>query len=72
MAIMRLFNNKQALMFIQGDQGTRPDQAGWLDSHWLEVDSPGGGASSPIFVRGCAISGFETPPFDKVRKAKFS
>ncbi len=28
---------------------------------------PGGG-SSPIFVRGCAISGFETPPFAKARQ----
>ena len=29
--------------------------------------SPGGG-SSLIFVRRCAISGFETPPFDKARQ----
>ncbi len=39
MAIMRLFNNKQSLMFIQSNQGTRPDQEGWLDSQWLEEDS---------------------------------
>ena len=26
-------------MFIQSDQGTRPDQVGWLDSHLLEEDS---------------------------------
>ncbi len=26
------------------------------------------GGSSPIFVRGCAISEFETPPFDKARQ----
>ncbi len=33
------------------------------------IASPGGG-SSPIFVRGCAISGFETPPFDKERQRR--
>ena len=30
----------------------------------------GGGGSSPIFLRGCAISGFETPPFDKARQRR--
>ncbi len=30
--------------------------------------TPGGGGSSLIFVRGCAISGFETPPFNKARQ----
>ncbi len=32
-AIMRLFDNKQPLTIIQSDQGTHPDQRGWLDSH---------------------------------------
>ncbi len=28
------------------------------------------GGSPPIFVRGCAISGFDTPPFDKARQRR--
>ncbi len=31
------------------------------------VHLPAPGGSSLIFARGCAISGFETPPFDKAR-----
>ncbi len=30
----------------------------------------GGGGSSLIFVRGCAISEFGTPPFDKARQRR--
>ncbi len=29
---------------------------------------PGGGGYSPIFVHGCAISEFETPPFDEANQ----
>ncbi len=33
-------------------------------------NEPRGGGSSPIFVRGCAISGFQTPPFHKARQRR--
>ncbi len=34
----------------------------------FEQEAPGGEGSSPIFVHGCAILGFDTPPFNKARQ----
>ncbi len=36
----------------------------------LWIKARGGGGSSPIFVRGCAISGCDTPPFHKARQRR--
>ncbi len=36
----------------------------------MKLSRQGGGGSSLIFVRGCAISGFEIPPFDKARQGR--